>query len=372
VSGHVFISYSHPDRAYVEELAAHLAYGGIAVWYDYQIEVGSRFDSVIQQQIDDCSAVIVVLSPDSVDSEWVRREIGYADTRGKPTLPLILRSCDIPLRLVSSHYEDVTGGGMPSKALEARLKRLIDVPSHLNAPASGSLAAEPRNTGTTSRTKSRSTQADTDRRWPDPRPIQTGEEFSLALRRTWIRAGSPSDEEVSRRTGGIVTAEQAQKALESNRHYSWLDVSGEWASLSLLLGAYGIPEDLMRSWRQALERRARITRRKVYRSEILMAIVLALVGAAIAFLVGAAVPQMSSASFGAGNWWAVGISLAVLLLLGFMSLIPADDYSSRLKVTTIILYGVALATGWVLTPYLHSGVVPHAGLIARDWLGWRF
>jgi hypothetical protein len=113
VSGHAFISYSRADRSYVERLCAYLLHNGIDVWYDFDLSAGQRFDAVIQSKIDTCAAVVVVLSPAGVSSEWVGREVAYAQYRGRPILPLLLKPCDIPIALIATHYEDVTSGGMP-------------------------------------------------------------------------------------------------------------------------------------------------------------------------------------------------------------------------------------------------------------------
>jgi TIR domain len=135
VNGHVFISYSGTDRAYVGRLAAHLAGRNIPVWYDYEIAAGDRLATVIQQQIDTCAAFVVVLTPAAVASEWVHREISYAVHTRKPVLPLRLARCDVPIMLIDRHYEDVTGWRLPDARFLTRL-------TLLTAPAPA-LASDP-------------------------------------------------------------------------------------------------------------------------------------------------------------------------------------------------------------------------------------
>jgi DNA-binding CsgD family transcriptional regulator len=125
VNGLVFVSYSHADRPYVEVLAAHLRAAGIEVWYDDELAAGDRFDAVIHVQIDECDAVIVVLSPAAVASEWVDREIGYALQQGKKVLPLLLSPCEDQALLVNVHHDDVTTGTMPSARFMGHLANLI-------------------------------------------------------------------------------------------------------------------------------------------------------------------------------------------------------------------------------------------------------
>jgi WD40 repeat protein len=125
MSGHVFISYSHKDRDYVEELARVLARAEIPVWFDYEIESGSRFTRVIQQQIDECAAFVVVMTPTASDSEWVEREVKWALDIGKPVMPILL---DARPFFAVGHldYLDSRTGAMPDE------KWLVTVKKHLD------------------------------------------------------------------------------------------------------------------------------------------------------------------------------------------------------------------------------------------------
>jgi hypothetical protein len=89
VSGHVFVSYSQVDRAYVDALAAHLQSAGLRVWYDHSIATGEGWAETIHEQIDTCAAFIVVMTPAAESSTWVAREINHAEETGKPILPIL-------------------------------------------------------------------------------------------------------------------------------------------------------------------------------------------------------------------------------------------------------------------------------------------
>jgi hypothetical protein len=118
----VFISYSRADRAYVERLARHLRSNAISATYDTAVSVGDHFPTVLQEMIQNCMALVVVLSPSACASKWVKREMLYAEARGKPVLPLMLVACDPPLQLSDVHYEDVTDARMPTEQFVARLR----------------------------------------------------------------------------------------------------------------------------------------------------------------------------------------------------------------------------------------------------------
>ena len=83
------------------------------VWYDFEIDTGERFGERIQAAIDGCDAFVVVLTPESVRSPWVKRELARAVRLEKPIWPLLLEPCDIPLEVDGLHHEDVTGARLP-------------------------------------------------------------------------------------------------------------------------------------------------------------------------------------------------------------------------------------------------------------------
>jgi hypothetical protein len=127
VNSGVFVSYSRADAEYVQRLASHLANAGIAVWYDSAISAGQRFANEIQNRIDQSAAMIVVLSPAAVASEWIDREIAYAQARQVAVLPIELAPCKIPLQLINLHREIVHNGVMPGPHMVATLQRLVGV-----------------------------------------------------------------------------------------------------------------------------------------------------------------------------------------------------------------------------------------------------
>lgn len=101
----VFISYSRADRDFALRLQASLQARGIDAWVDLRrLEGGQEFDRKIEEAINRCSGVLVVLSPDSVASQWVRSEIVFAQRRRKTVIPLMLRETDVPITLATIEY----------------------------------------------------------------------------------------------------------------------------------------------------------------------------------------------------------------------------------------------------------------------------
>jgi peptidyl-prolyl cis-trans isomerase A (cyclophilin A) len=113
--GHVFISYSRSDRAYVEKLAAHLEATGLDVWFDYDIPTGDRWSSIIKRKIETCDMMIVVMSRAAEESAMVENEIDLARARAKALVPLLLDGEPF-FGLRHIQYTDVRGGTLPGRA----------------------------------------------------------------------------------------------------------------------------------------------------------------------------------------------------------------------------------------------------------------
>lgn len=95
-----FLSYSRADQRVAGELADALEGAGHSVFLDTRhIAPGDRWDASIQQHLRDSKAVVVLLSPDAVRSDNVLDEVGFALDLHKLIVPVIIRPCDVPLRL---------------------------------------------------------------------------------------------------------------------------------------------------------------------------------------------------------------------------------------------------------------------------------
>jgi hypothetical protein len=108
----IFISYSSKDSDFVDRLAAQLVHHKVNVWIDrWEMHVGESLLDRIQEAIQDASALLVVLSPDSVESEWCKKELNSGlirelEERRIVVLPVLIRSCEIPLFLREKLYAD--------------------------------------------------------------------------------------------------------------------------------------------------------------------------------------------------------------------------------------------------------------------------
>ena len=105
--GHVFLSYARKDRMKAEAIAAALEEQGIAVWMDDRLVPGAHFDVAIEQALAAADKVIVVWSPASYASRWVRAEAGEGLERGI-LVPVLIEDSPIPLEFRRVHAVDLT------------------------------------------------------------------------------------------------------------------------------------------------------------------------------------------------------------------------------------------------------------------------
>lgn len=108
----VFISYSHSDEEFVNKLAAHLVKQNTHVWVDtWNLNVGDSILSKVQEAIEESSALLVVLSKASIESEWCKKELNSGlmrelEEKKVIVLPVLLEDCKIPLFLREKMYAD--------------------------------------------------------------------------------------------------------------------------------------------------------------------------------------------------------------------------------------------------------------------------
>ena len=110
----IFLSHNRSDKYFARELGKRLKSHGIRVWIDEaEIRIGDSLIEKISSAIKECTYLGVILSPNSVSSEWVRREVNIALTeeiQGKrvKVLPLLYKKSDIPGFLTDKLYADFT------------------------------------------------------------------------------------------------------------------------------------------------------------------------------------------------------------------------------------------------------------------------
>ncbi|MFI5202647.1 MAG: TIR domain-containing protein, partial [Candidatus Kapaibacterium sp.] len=131
----VFISYSKSDRIHALDLAGELRAHGFSVWIDQGSIGGAKnWATEIVKAIDACSTFLCLLSPHSLASHNVAKELHLASEKQKNILPILLEEVKLPSNfeyplagLQRVQYED-------RPAIFEALKLLLGVPATEQTP----------------------------------------------------------------------------------------------------------------------------------------------------------------------------------------------------------------------------------------------
>jgi hypothetical protein len=105
----VFLSYSHEDKSIARELARELEKRGAEVWFDEQtLRLGDSLLERISAAIRSSDVFLILVSPASGPSEWMRRELSAALATENKTrvIPIRLAGAEIPTDLSNILYLD--------------------------------------------------------------------------------------------------------------------------------------------------------------------------------------------------------------------------------------------------------------------------
>ncbi|HIE25277.1 MAG TPA: toll/interleukin-1 receptor domain-containing protein, partial [Anaerolineales bacterium] len=106
----IFLSYSRKDKDFAKKVAEDLEEAGHDVWWDItDIDGGDRWAKEIQEGLNQSQILVLIVSSNSVVSEWVEKEFLYASSRNMKIVPLIYEHCDLPIWLLNLQYIDISG-----------------------------------------------------------------------------------------------------------------------------------------------------------------------------------------------------------------------------------------------------------------------
>src|SRR5262245_16033943 len=95
-----FFSYARKDQKFALKLATELKAAGVNLWLDqFDIPPGVDWNRAVQEALETCEGMIVVLSPVAVASADIMDEVSYALEKGHLVVPIVHQRCDIPRRL---------------------------------------------------------------------------------------------------------------------------------------------------------------------------------------------------------------------------------------------------------------------------------
>lgn len=102
---YIFISHSTDDNEFTRHLDEKLTEAGFETWVDlHNIGSGERWLRSIQEAIENCGAMVVVMSKSARNSEWVEREALLAMDLKKPIHTALIEDIPLPLHLINRQF----------------------------------------------------------------------------------------------------------------------------------------------------------------------------------------------------------------------------------------------------------------------------
>ena len=137
----IFLSYNREDQARAKLFADTFAAAGLNVWWDTALRSGEAYDEVTEAALRAAKAVVVLWSPRSVVSRWVRAEATIAD-RCKTLVPVTIEACERPIMFELTQTADLSHwkGDLGDKAWAALLD---DVRGHIGRRVAATRSALP-------------------------------------------------------------------------------------------------------------------------------------------------------------------------------------------------------------------------------------
>jgi len=108
---YIFLSYSRKDYDFAMQLKEDLENAGFDVWVDQNKIVGGEvWRKSIADALKNSHTVVWVVSPDSVNSKYVNKELSFADGKDVCIIPVVYRKAEIGFPFHELQFVDVSGG----------------------------------------------------------------------------------------------------------------------------------------------------------------------------------------------------------------------------------------------------------------------
>jgi TIR domain-containing protein len=105
----IFLSYSSKDREFAIWLRGEFKKDNYSFWRDGDsIEAGSEWMDQLRKALEACHIMVLLLSPDSINSKYVTLEVEEFQTRRRRIFPVKVRPCDVPEYLSKLQVVDAT------------------------------------------------------------------------------------------------------------------------------------------------------------------------------------------------------------------------------------------------------------------------
>jgi hypothetical protein len=129
-TNHVFISHVEEDAKIALEIAEGLEKAGYKAWY-YERDslVGPSYLLQTKQAVEQSQAVIIIISPDSLSSNQVSKEVIRAHEACKPFVPVLHGISHIEWQQRQPEWQEAIGSAtsivIPNRGVAAILPRIL-------------------------------------------------------------------------------------------------------------------------------------------------------------------------------------------------------------------------------------------------------
>jgi Leucine-rich repeat (LRR) protein len=125
----VYISYAHEDREFAKKLGSALRARTRRVFFDLDLYGGDVWPDELRKAYESAAILLFIISPNSLESRYARRELSQASADKKPILPILYRTINVlPPELEKIFHISVEEAGSFESLLgkvESAINRLI-------------------------------------------------------------------------------------------------------------------------------------------------------------------------------------------------------------------------------------------------------
>ncbi|MBZ0300624.1 MAG: TIR domain-containing protein [Anaerolineae bacterium] len=120
----IFISYARANKEVVLEILQPMK--SHEIWFDDRLNIGQDWWVEIQHEIAACHCFMLLISPQSLISEYCQKELEYARKLNKPIAPVLIAPTGIPEDLQKLQIIDLSAGLIPATTV-ALLNGLFEI-----------------------------------------------------------------------------------------------------------------------------------------------------------------------------------------------------------------------------------------------------
>jgi len=129
--GHIFMSHIEKDASILKQIAQVIEAAGYNTWYfERDVMPGTSYLIQISQAIEQCQAVVLVVSSNTLDSSQVTKEVVGAFERNKPFFPVLIDITPPELKERQPEWRHALGGTamtcLTAEGLQSCIYRVIE------------------------------------------------------------------------------------------------------------------------------------------------------------------------------------------------------------------------------------------------------